>query len=207
MKDIDIIMKEVPLDNMYFDIWSETQNMNALFKLYSELLTAAKPIAFQSLAMQIGYAAGLHDDPVEAFEYGSKTLLNLRGIGLYEIRKGKGLSIKSNYRLSQKTLDQLNKPDYKWYTPKHNRQGDDVILGRGNNHYGKQAVDVLNILQSINFIIDADILLNFQDSELFETDQFKHIVTNLLGKPFKFEWKYDKRGRCYSTGYDIQLQG
>lgn len=207
MKTIDIVMKKVPLDNMYFDVWNVCQNMDAVRTLYYELLTSLKPIAYQSLAMQLGNAAGLVDQPEDAFEYGSRCLLKLKEIGLFEIRKGKGLSIKSCYRLEDETMAEINKPDYKWYEPKRRHQGDKVILGRGNHHWGKQAVDVLNTLQSIQFEIDPDILTNYKDCELFETVQFKHIALNLLGKPFRFEWKYDKRGRCYSTGYDIQLQG
>ena len=101
----------------------------------------------------------------------------------------------------------INEPDYRWREPKRKHQGDEVILGRGNNHQFKQAIDVLNTLQSIKFEIDPDILLNFKDDPLFETEQFNAISTQLLGKPFAFEWNYDKRGRSYSTGYDIQLQG
>lgn len=207
MNHIDKIMKHVPKDNMYFDIWNETQNMNVVHKLYCELLTTRKPIAYQSLAIQLGFAAGLEDTPAEAFEYGSKCLLNLREIGLFEIRKARGLSIKSCYKLEDSVLAEINAPDYTWYTPKQKRQGDEVILGRGNNHHRKQAIDVLNTLQNIKFTLDYDILTQFEDNELFNTDHFQAVSAGLLGGPFQFEWKYDKRGRSYSTGYDIQLQG
>ena len=207
MKPINRVMLTVPKDSMYVSVWNATQNMNALNRLYYELLTSKKPIAFQSLAMQIGHSAFGHDDPEYCFEYGAKVILECRDIGLYEIKKSKGLSIHSKYQCEAEIMAELEKPDYSWKPVKWRRQGDNVILGRGNYHDGIQGMDVLNMLQSVKFELDPDILINFKDNKLFDTHQFEAISAGLLGKPFQFEWNYDKRGRSYSTGYDIQLQG
>ena len=207
MNPIKRVMQSVPKDSMYVEVWNATQDMNALSRLYYELLISKKPIAFQSLAMQIGHAAFGHDDPEYCFEYGTKVLMELRHLGLYEIKKSKGLSVHSKYQVEDELRAELEKPDYTWKPVKWRRQGDRVILGRGNNHKGKQAVDVLNILQQVQFELDMDILINFKDDALFDTHQFEAISAGLLGKGFQFEWNYDKRGRSYSTGYDIQLQG
>ena len=68
-------------------------------------------------------------------------------------------------------------------------------------------IKVLNMLQEVEFDIDVDILTNFNDVSTFETEQFGQIVSRLVGQAFRFEWLFDKRGRSYSTGYDINLQG
>ena len=96
-----------------------------------------------------------------------------------------------------------------------------VILGKQNHHRQHQALDVVNTLQEIAFCIDEYIYAFLEESKKaldthekrvqFEkyradsTDVCEHLLTN--GNKFHFVWKFDKRGRMYSQGYHVNLQG
>lgn len=87
-----------------------------------------------------------------------------------------------------------------------------------NRHEGKQALDVLNKLQSIAWELDPFILKEtevpnkeFVDPQSHE--QFIQMAADsrktyekYTGKPWYLIWQYDKRGRMYSLGYHINLQ-
>lgn len=111
------------------------------------------------------------------------------------------------------------------------------ILGNGNAHDMTQSLDVSNKLQSIPWkfteIVDMEeqtaSSLTFHEwkDTLSETEQLlpskrlqqkysqlrqqvnqsQIIYDQYKTDPFYFIWKYDKRGRAYSQGYDINLQG
>jgi len=36
--------------------------------------------------------------------------------------------------------------------------------------------------------------------------QFLRVIDQYLGEHFYFVWRYDSRGRSYSSGYDLNLQ-
>lgn len=96
------------------------------------------------------------------------------------------------------------------------------ILGTGNDIGQTQNLDALNRLQAIKWTLNETML---QEPELpkagTENDprklkqhndrclQSKRVYDMILeqGNEFFFVWKYDKRGRMYSQGYDINLQG
>ena len=92
------------------------------------------------------------------------------------------------------------------------------ILGKHNYHKNKQALDCLNILQDIEWELDPAILqLKEQPNKILNTSekviQFKimritssRVYKEYVGIPFYFMWKFDKRGRMYSSGYHINFQ-
>lgn len=102
------------------------------------------------------------------------------------------------------------------------------ILGSGNTHNRHQSLDVLNKLQSIEWELNLD-MLDTKDPEAkpqkstesvrdykrrlaqhnIATEQSSGIYDLMLNNnnSFYFVWKFDKRGRMYSQGYDINLQG
>jgi len=107
-------------------------------------------------------------------------------------------------------------------------QQSSCILGSGNNIGQAQALDVLNKLQSIEWELNLDTLQEQEpeakpqkpsesNSEYtrrvkqhnIATEQSARIYDLMLenNNSFYFIWKYDKRGRMYSQGYDINLQG
>ncbi len=78
------------------------------------------------------------------------------------------------------------------------------ILGSGNHHEEYQATDVLNRLQSIKWKLDTDVFVN--ESHEHMTHNEKEIVGHYIGESFFFTWRFDKRGRMYSSGYNINPQ-
>lgn len=142
------------------------------------------------------------------------------------------MSIKSNYSLDPDTLQYI--ADTRYLNPMickpkdwtNNTNGgyltirNSAILGGNNHHNEQQALDVLNILQNIEFSLDTSILLLEEESNkpldsTSKVDSFtlfkngsKQVYKEILdqGNTFYFVWRYDKRGRTYSSGYYINLQ-
>jgi len=100
----------------------------------------------------------------------------------------------------------------------HYTQEESCILGKHNHHKDAQALDCLNILQEIEWELDPDIMhLREKPNKVLDTPekimQFKvmRITSSRVYKeyssiPFYFMWKFDKRGRMYSSGYHINFQ-
>jgi DNA-directed RNA polymerase len=77
----------------------------------------------------------------------------------------------------------------------------------------------INRLQQVKLtlnqhILDQEETISAELSTVEQIEQFEEFKrqSNILyeiyqGKPFYFVWKYDKRGRMYSQGYHINLQG
>jgi hypothetical protein len=147
---------------------------------------------------------------------------------IYDIRK---LFVYSHYDLDSETqmallykqfLPPLIEPPLDWI---NNNEGgfhsltESVILGPYfNSHSEKQALDVLNMLQKIEWKLDKDILqyeeepnkefTNLDSEEQFYAlkDKSKLVYKEYANKPFYFVWQFDKRGRQYSSGFHINLQ-
>ena len=95
-----------------------------------------------------------------------------------------------------------------------------IILGNSyNRHDEYQAVDAINQLQAIEWELDPYIIAMEEEanSEEFETvkqqltwgahkELSKKIYQEYLGRKFHFVWRFDKRGRSYSSGYHINIQ-
>lgn len=93
-----------------------------------------------------------------------------------------------------------------------------VVHGSMNHHNETQALEALNQLQSIEWELDQDMLLfpevpNKELDTQEKKDQFrlmkeasKKAYKEIGTKPFYFVWRFDKRGRMYSQGYQINLQ-
>jgi len=144
------------------------------------------------------------------------------------------LAIKSNIPISAEMEEYLDQVQYPlpmicepndWNT---NRDGGYLhgsihcVLGKGNFHEEIQALDRLNELQSIPWEINPYILQYEEKPNKPEklklpeqVTQFKKHSKNsgkcyaemiARGNKFYFTWKFDKRGRAYSCGYDINLQ-
>lgn len=93
-----------------------------------------------------------------------------------------------------------------------------LILGSTNNkHYKYQAYDVVNILQDIKWRLDVDTVDTKEepnkildgealDQFINHSKQSSKLYNRYKYTDFYFMWKYDKRGRIYSSGYHINLQ-
>jgi DNA-directed RNA polymerase len=83
-----------------------------------------------------------------------------------------------------------------------------LILGnRFTKHDMPLALDVINTLQEIPWEIDAETyLLEKETNRNLNKKKFLRVINEYLGKKFYFAWRYDSRGRSYSSGYDLNIQ-
>jgi DNA-directed RNA polymerase len=82
-----------------------------------------------------------------------------------------------------------------------------IILGKGNHHNELQAYDAVNLMQMVPWTIDIPTYINHENpNENMDMAQYDRVITDNLGKPFYFVWRFDKRGRSYSSGYDLNIQ-
>lgn len=100
-----------------------------------------------------------------------------------------------------------------------------VTTNRGDGDQPQNVLDILNKLQHQSYKLSS--WVNAENERKFLNDKFaeksasfieaegkanaltlttKETYEALSGREFYFEWKFDFRGRMYSTGYDINLQ-
>ena len=96
-----------------------------------------------------------------------------------------------------------------------------VILGRENHHSKKVSLDVLNIINQVSLSIEPEALVyEEKPNKLLEEpeqviafeamrDASREVYNYLMGagNEWFFTHKFDKRGRLYSVGYHINIQG
>jgi len=200
-------------------------------------LVAKEINPIQSIATQIGQKLG-YTLILDAVKTGAELLAVTEPAGLFTIYHSTNrqndtgtLGIRSNYLLEADTEAFINQTKYlppmiskpvSWFT--NNTGGyiqgsGSVILGHLNHHVGHQALDVINILQSIEWSLNE--MMDYIEKPKHDLDtpikakQFNtmadesNVVYNELlahGNKFYFVWKYDKRGRMYSQGYHCNLQ-
>lgn len=183
--------------------------------LWAEVLRDPGDHHIQSIGSRLGARMGY--EGLEAMEKGVK-MLNLGAeIGIYDIYLYPNRKIvKPTIRLEPYTLDKVRMLEYvppmlcppnDWV--KNNDGGwlsfdKHVVLGKGNRHSDPQALDVLNKLQKIPWVLDPAVVLNYCSAHPLESDA--RLYASYLERPFYFVWRYDKRGRMYSEGYNINLQ-
>ena len=100
-----------------------------------------------------------------------------------------------------------------------------VTTNRGEGKQPQQVLDVLNKLQKQPYELVHNVSAEAENEYLYKTFQPKSLSAieaqdkanalcltvgetyeALRNKKFYFEWKFDFRGRMYSTGYDVNLQ-
>lgn len=224
---LEAIQGEIPF-NMELNILEAITDLNRgkvsnkeiFIKLFSILLKdkIAKPI--QALSTQLGHIAGIKDS-ARAFEWGILLVKECKAFGLYTFISIDGeWYIHPNFQLDKKTKKKLTKLQYlppmktkplNW-TNNHNGgwlwESKHLILGsRFTKHDKPLAYDVVNKLQSIQWEIDSETYLYEKDTNrALNKKKFLRVIKEYLGIPFHFVWRYDSRGRSYSSGYDLNLQ-
>ena len=175
-----------------------------------------KPI--QSPATELGMALGFTNQ-IDAVKTGAEILSITQG-DLFDIQlHDDGTIIAPKLKLTGDTMDKLS---FLQYLPPMVQKPNDwvsntdggwlwerksIILGKGNHHDEVQAYDVLNLLQSVAWTIDVPTYINTENpNKNMDKAQFDRVIIDNLGKPFYFVWRYDKRGRSYSSGYDLNVQ-
>ena len=195
-------------------------NKEIFIKFFSIILKdkVARPI--QAVATQLGHIAGIKDS-AEAFEWGILLVKECNDFGLYILKEVDGdWYVHPNFTLDKKTKQKLAKLQYlppmktlpiKWT---NNRNGGwffetkHLVLGtRFTKHDEPLAYDVINKLQAIPWEIDSDTYnIEKQTNRVMNKKKFLRVIDEYLGIPFHFVWRYDSRGRSYSSGYDLNLQ-
>lgn len=223
----EALQGEIPPDmeaNIYSNItklnYGKVSNKDIFIKLFSILMKddVNKPI--QAIATQMGYAAGIND-PARAFEWGIILIKNCRDSGLYFIKQiDEEWYVCSNFVLNDNVREKIDKLQYlppmktipRDWTNNHDGgwmwENKHLILGkRPNQHDAPLAYDVINRLQSIPWEIDsATYLLEKETNKSMSRKKFLRVIDEYIGNPFYFVWRYDSRGRSYSSGYHINLQ-
>ena len=228
----DIVLKAIQGDvphDMEIDIMNTISQLNTnkwienkeiYIKLMSLILIdpASRPI--QAIATQIGHLAGINN-PTSAFEWGMVLLKECRDVSLYKFKKkDHEWRVYPNFTLDSNTknkiaklqfLPPMKKQPLDW---KDNHNGGwlwenkHLVLGnKFTKHDEPLAYDVINKLQSIPWEIDASTyLFEKQTNIAMDKKQFSRVIDQYLGQHFYFVWRYDSRGRSYSSGYDLNLQ-
>jgi len=182
------------------------------------------------LANKLGYK-----DKFDAIRTASELIGSCVEADLYDIYypgvKFESLAIKSLVKLDSNTMAFINQTQY--LPPmvckpaaiiRNDQSGyltrkESVIL-RDNHHWGKQSLDVINKLNSIEFSLDEGVLAEMEVGKDLDTRDKKQQFSQFLneseivydylldeGNKFYFHWKVDFRGRLYSSGYHVNPQG
>jgi hypothetical protein len=108
------------------------------------------------------------------------------------------------------------------YSSGYLTHNDSLVLGSGNHHDGDLCLDVLNKLNAIPLTLDTQFLSSVEEDPTFvadtqdkadQWDAFKrqsyefYLLIAQYGNQFYLTWKVDKRGRMYSQGFHINVQG
>jgi len=224
INDTGKLMSELAVtieDWKYSSLWPEQyklmerlpESQDVVVELMLTVLTKYSPKQIQGLAVELGVRLG-YTDTVEAAKIGSYLLVICHG-ELYDI----DLTPDSTLIVPKLQIDEKAKRKIKqlgflppnmvpaiWTNNVGGWQWEkkSCILGAGNHHDKHQALDVLNQLQQVKWTIDTDVLVD----EVHENITHNELETlgHYVGEEFYFTWRYDKRGRLYSSGYQINPQ-
>ena len=231
----DIIMKSINWEgevkeNIKLNIFNTIKQLNKYkhidnTEIFNSVFTILlkdninQPI--QSISTQIGKCAGFNDDPIDAFDWGWTFLKECKNNDLYTLnQKNNNWFVFPEWQITEATRRKISKLQYlppmkqrplKW-TDNYNGgwlwENKHLVLGnRFNRHERPLAYDAINKLQRIPWEIDPDTyLFETQTNTCMNKKQFLSVINQYLGKHFYFVWRYDKRGRSYSSGYDLNLQ-
>ena len=195
-------------------------NKEIYIKLFSLVLKdrVARPV--QATATQVGMSSGIKSAP-HAFHWGWLLLKECIDSGLYNIgRSNDNLYVYPGYKLSYEVKQRLAKLQYlppmksrplKWTNNTNGGwlwESKHLVLGNQFTKHDKPlAYDAINKLQSVAWEIDANTYLFEKESNrAINRQQFLSVIDDYLGKHFYFVWRYDSRGRSYSSGYHLNLQ-
>lgn len=223
----EAIKEEIPLKMEIFlkvNIAGINRGKVSDTSIYTSFLTLilkeniTKPI--QAIATQLGYIAGISDN-VTAFEWGILLLKSCKSADLYTlVEQDGGWYVRPNFTVNKAVRKELAKLQYlppmqvtpvDWinnYNGGWLRENKHLILGSKFNRHDKPlAYDVINKLQRIPWEIDIPTYLNETDTnKTLNRTKFLRVIDEYLDKSFHFVWRYDSRGRSYSSGYDLNLQ-
>ena len=175
--------------------------------LFSLIATESKNIAVQGAAMQIGLH--LKKSGAEAFEEGMNILELCKDTGLYRLEHSAergSVWIKPMLKFTKEELFFIeHKSTESHHRPDSVDSNKGLLLSKFSQHNEPLNYDFINKISNIPFELDMDILLNFPGKNMPHT--YEQVTAAHLARPIYFHWKYDSRGRSYSSGYGIDIQG
>ena len=203
--------KQIRVDNL-------PDTIEIVSNILAIVLSSNTTRPIQGLATELGLSMGYRNQ-LDAVKTGAEILSICHG-KLYDIHLNEdSTEIFPKLKLTSDTTDKLQ---FLQYLPPMIQKPNDwisnndggwlwerksIILGKGNHHNKTQAYDAVNLLQSVAWTIDIPVYINNENpNDNMDMGQFDTIITDYLGKPFYFVWRYDKRGRSYSSGYDLNIQ-
>lgn len=176
-------------------------------------------------------------DKADAIKTVAELTAVLCGTDAFDINKASSnasLMIQSQIPLEDKLVDYINNSQYlppmvckpleltSNYSSGYLSHTDSVILGSGNGHDGNVCLDVLNTMNAVELQLATDFVGSVEEEPTFDLDtpekveqwaNFKrqsysfYLLMATNGNKFHLTHKWDKRGRGYSQGYQINTQG
>lgn len=237
-------VKDYMTDKYYDSKKVRIEHLRALGMSYRELILETLIIVMSVEGVQpIQAAAGKlatvldYDDVFDGIKTAAELITVISDSDIYDVIAAKesetgSLMIKARYTLEESTLQYISNTKYlppmicepkeikSNFTSGYLTKEASVILGKGNHHLKKQALDVLNSAASIALSIDVD-MLKFEEKANYDLDtpvkiaNHRRLVTSSKivykelieqGNKFYFDWRFDKRGRMYSQGYHVNIQ-
>ena len=175
--------------------------------LFELVATKRKNIAVQGLAMQLGLRAKKYGH--QAFVSGMDILQTCKDIGLYKLEhdaEKQSVWVKPLLKFSDEELffiETKSQENHEMPDPVVSNKG--LLLSKFSQHDKPLNYLFINKINRVPFELDMDILLNFKGKNM--PHNYEEVSAIHLARPIYFNWKYDSRGRSYSSGYGIDIQG
>ena len=200
------------------------------------ILPMQAPNPIQGVVGQLGALLD-YDDVFDGIKTASEIVALCAMSDLFDVIPARNsetgsIMVKSNYRLEDSTLNYISRTKYlppmicppKTITSNSTcgylTLNESVILGKGNHHNEKQALDVLNLLNQTELAIDTYMVQFIEESKKpldtaeklishtrmanESTEVYQDLIDQ--GNKFWLTWKFDKRGRINSQGYHVNIQ-
>ncbi len=169
------------------------------------------------------------DDQFIRIQIGADLAYVCRGI-TYKLTKKESILFETKLELSDRTKSLISNYIYQppmLCKPLHisnNHQSgyltynDSVILGgKEKSHNKLLRLDVINIQNNIGFVLDNEVIKHKEKSKKVlkkqDLENFNQFVKECgwlheeyKDRTFYFNWRYDSRGRAYTSGYHINIQ-
>lgn len=189
-----------------FKIVEDMYGLDLALFIFDLVCSSFKNIAFQSAAMQIGLRTGVYGK--EAFAAGARIVVTMKDIGLYKLKStDTTMWLRPMMQFDEDELlmlDPINFESHELVDPV-TETTPDILLSKFSQHTKPLNYEFLNKINQVPFRLDMDVFLNFSGENMPIT--YNKVTCEYLDKDIFFEWKFDSRGRSYSTGYALNVQG
>lgn len=178
-----------------------------LIALFDMIGNAEKNISLQSAAMQLGLRSGKRGP--DAFSKGIQILEDADKAKVCKLKTSEEnrtawLTPLIQFDDMEKHLMRIKKLESHEEVTEIGSTSN-LLLGRFGHHDKPQNREFIEKINRVPFVLDMDIVMNFEGENMPLNS--KEMLAEYMDKPIYFKWAYDKRGRSYSEGYGINIQG